>query len=830
MGTKYTHIILQIGETLRVKTFIHKAFLFFLVLILTSACAAPTGGIVRVKKYSEYKKAQDYKAALEVIRAEIKDPLVPDDNEYLVNINVLGIDGLAQYSDAYGMESTMDEEVLKYYKTSVEKSNGAEEHIIKANRMMVLYYDSTGRSGLAIPYLQKNLDYWKSVNDIYGQINGLNDFAATYVEMGQLELANYYYDQISKMGERYFIVGKQPLDENEWLGYSTFLNNVMDFKASPGNSSEIFALWKTKESILNQYFITKSLSYGNTAVYLALSGDIDRGRVLLDQAEELMQKERARQPTLYDDFICKKGNFLLRAGDYSSAAKLFKQCLNSFNNLGWDPGEENFRIAGLAFEKNGEYDMAIDAFRQSIQRSEKSRRSFPVAQRATFFRSSVRKAYWGMIRCLIHKYNIGNSEADFLQALQASELVRGRQFGDLIDQDSVVEDFTLQAINDFRSGLGKDQAVLAYLLTDQDIILFAFSQNAKVARIIPYNNHDFRNQVIDTSSKLADPYSNMSVLSRQLVEISNILLKPVQESIQSKKDLIVLSDGALNALPFDILSVNQDDYLPLITTHTIQMAPSLKYIFQAQKQGPHTASTGLFAVADPTYSSTVEVAGLSQDKLESVTRGSQYLSYFEQLPETRTEVESISTILGGMPEKILYGEQALESTIKSSDLKDFRYIHFATHGILGNDLPGLTEPALVMGAEPGEDGFLTASEAQALKLNAELSVLSACNTGTGKYFTGEGVMGMSRAFILAGSRSVLVSLWSVPSKETELLMLSFYEHMRDGQSIPEAIRTAKLELMKGVVKGQGLAGSKRGKRQEFAVHPFFWAAFISLGA
>jgi CHAT domain-containing protein len=781
-------------------------------------------------KYQQYKNASSYKAALEVVRAEIKDPILPNDKEYLANINSVGISALGNYSEAYGMAPGMDEEVLKYYKTVTNVSEGDEEHTIKANRAIVVYYNKTGRIGLAIPYLQKNLDYWKSINNIYGQINALNDFAATYVEMGQLELASYYYDQTLKMGERYFIVGKQPLDTDEWLGYSTFLNNAMDFKASMGNSSEILAIWKTRESMIKQYIITKSLGYADAAVYLAISGDIERGRVLLDQAEEFMQKERAQEPNLYHDFICMKGNFLLRAGEYSSAAELTKQCLKSFNDIGRDPDEAFFRIAGLVFEKNGEYDRAIDAYRQSIQRAEKSRDSFPVAQRATFFRSSVRKSYWGLIRCLIHKYNNGNIEADFLQALQASELVRGRQFGDLIDPDGGSDKFTAQTITDFRSNLGKDQSVLAYLLTDQDIILFAFSENRQIAHIIPYNNQDFKNQVIDTSSKLADPNSNISVLSRQLAEISNILLEPIQESIQSKKDLIVLSDGVLNAIPFDILSVKQENYQPLITTHRVQMAPSLKYIFQAQKQGPPKASTGLFAVADPTYSSSGEVAGLSQEKLESVTRGSQYLSYFEQLPETRSEVEGISGILGGMPEKILYGEQALESTIKSSDLKDFRYIHFATHGILGNDLPGLTEPALVLGAEPGEDGFLTASEAQGLKLNAELSVLSACNTGTGKYFTGEGVMGMSRAFILAGSRSVVVSLWSVPSKETELLMLSFYKHIRDGQSIPEAIRNAKLEIMKGFGKGKSSAASKKARQQVFPSHPFFWAAFISLGS
>ena len=128
-----------------------------------------------------------------------------------------------------------------------------------------------------------------------------------------------------------------------------------------------------------------------------------------------------------------------------------------------------------------------------------------------------------------------------------------------------------------------------------------------------------------------------------------------------------------------------------------------------------------------------------------------------------------------------------------------------------------------------------------LTLDAELTALSACKTGAGEYFTGEGVMGMSRAFLLAGSRSVLVSLWSVDSKATEELMVAFYRHLRSGTGGPEALRRAKLEMMERRRSERAKADGKRGlvmidepetgpqSEKGRALHPFYWAAFILVG-
>ena len=124
----------------------------------------------------------------------------------------------------------------------------------------------------------------------------------------------------------------------------------------------------------------------------------------------------------------------------------------------------------------------------------------------------------------------------------------------------------------------------------------------------------------------------------------------------------------------------------------------------------------------------------------------------------------------------------------------------------------------MLGSESAEDGFLTSSEVSLFKLDAELTVLSACNTGRGEVITGEGVMGMSRAFLAAGSRSVVVSLWPVASKQTELLMVDFYRKLRGGLPAAEALRAAKLEMVARARK----AGAPES-------HPFFWAPFILLG-
>jgi tetratricopeptide (TPR) repeat protein len=162
----------------------------------------------------------------------------------------------------------------------------------------------------------------------------------------------------------------------------------------------------------------------------------------------------------------------------------------------------------------------------------------------------------------------------------------------------------------------------------------------------------------------------------------------------------------------------------------------------------------------------------------------------------------------------LTGAAANKEEVMRRDLSRYRYVVFATHGLLDGAIPGLGEPALALNQlGPGAgSGFLTMSEVMDLKLSADVVALTACGTGLGKNLTGEGVMGLGRAFQFAGARSALVSLWSVAEDSTTMLAARFFAHLKEGKSKRAALRAARADVRR--------AGYE---------HPFFWAPFILIG-
>lgn len=172
--------------------------------------------------------------------------------------------------------------------------------------------------------------------------------------------------------------------------------------------------------------------------------------------------------------------------------------------------------------------------------------------------------------------------------------------------------------------------------------------------------------------------------------------------------------------------------------------------------------------------------------------------------------------LYGMDTDVLLGLRASKETLLQQvapKLDTYNYVVFATHGFAGNSIPGIMEPVLALTmVPPGTDGLLTASEVAALKMDADVAALTACQTGMGLRLAGEGVMSMGRAFQLAGARSVIMSLWSVSETSSIELMKSFFRNLRQGKSKSEALSAAKSEL-----------------RHAGFEHPFFWSAFVLVG-
>jgi len=176
--------------------------------------------------------------------------------------------------------------------------------------------------------------------------------------------------------------------------------------------------------------------------------------------------------------------------------------------------------------------------------------------------------------------------------------------------------------------------------------------------------------------------------------------------------------------------VGGESYRPLVADATVRVAPSLRLVL-ARQRGLRAGGATLLALADPVYAKSPAPGSLTKDELALVARSSRFLDYFTPLPETRTEVQAIARLFPSGSSEILVGDAARESVLKKTDLLRFRHVHLATHGILGGEVPGVGEPALVLGEEPGEDGFLTASEVERLKLDADLTVLSRATPAAG---------------------------------------------------------------------------------------------------
>jgi CHAT domain-containing protein len=163
---------------------------------------------------------------------------------------------------------------------------------------------------------------------------------------------------------------------------------------------------------------------------------------------------------------------------------------------------------------------------------------------------------------------------------------------------------------------------------------------------------------------------------------------------------------------------------------------------------------------------------------------------------------------------VLLGRESTEEAIKRESLRRYRRLHFATHSLIDEKSPWRSGVVLTLGDEAEEDGFLEVSEIARLDLDSDLVVVSACQTGRGQLLSGEGIVGLSRAFLYAGTRSVVVSLWNVTDISTGQLMKNFYQNLTGGQSNVAALRRAKLQML----------GSNKETR-----HPYYWSSFVMVG-
>ena len=395
-------------------------------------------------------------------------------------------------------------------------------------------------------------------------------------------------------------------------------------------------------------------------------------------------------------------------------------------------------------------------------------------------------------------------------------------------------------IGQVQNVLGSDTALLEYSMGDEYITLWIVTKDAV--------RHDLINVAVEPILErylktLREPLIGVGDISKHVAlgkELYRLLLGKAQDYLTGKKQLIIAPDGPLYYLPFEaLIESSQDDAkkystladVPyLVKQFEISYIPSASVLvaqYTQKKNQKQPERLPLLAFGDPIYReerkatpTVVQSGGITNIALRGLS--------FDRLEFSGEEVRRIATVWATPPtsEHINLRDRASVERVKNIDLTKYRILHFATHAVLGDKVEFASQPALVLSQDGGPDkdnGLLQFSDILQLRLNADLVVLSACETGLGQLREGEGIIGLTRAFFYAGASSAIVSLWKVEDQSTALLMEKFYQHLRNGKDKTEALRQAKLEIIK-----TSIALKATGMQHSLAA-PFFWAPFILAG-
>ncbi len=331
-------------------------------------------------------------------------------------------------------------------------------------------------------------------------------------------------------------------------------------------------------------------------------------------------------------------------------------------------------------------------------------------------------------------------------------------------------------------------AVLSYLVGKNETLLFVLTPGAGVPSLtvhrIPVKASDLRDRTADFWARCATPVGEWRGEAQALYRT---LLAPAEAELAGRTHLVIAPDDVLHGLPFAALVDAEGK--TVAEKRGVSLTPSV------------TALTKMAGLADRRRREPAGPVPLAAFGAPAMPPG------FSDLERAKAEVEALAGAYG-VPAAT--GEAATEARAKA-EMGKARRIHLATHGKLDEASPMYSFLVLARGG--GEDGYLRAREIARLDLRAELAVLSACETARGREVPGEGLVGLTWAFFVAGAPSTVASLWQVADESTSRLMGAFYERLRSGATKASALRDAQLRLL-------GEPGT---------AHPYFWAPFILTG-
>jgi CHAT domain-containing protein/Flp pilus assembly protein TadD len=661
-------------------------------------------------------------------------------------------------------------------------------------------YDSSGQYSQALESYEQALAIRRKVGDRFGEGVTLNGLGVVYRNLGQYPKAIEFYEQA--------LVIREEVGDRQ--GEGSTLNNL-------GESYR-----NLEQYAKAQMFYLKALK-----VFRELGN---------------LQGEGGTLNNL--------GDFYRYQSQYPLAVKSFQQALALFSQIGVRNGEGITRSnIGRVYTSQGLYTQALESFQQALaifreasERADEGRTLKYIG--GTLYQSGQLEAAERTLNMAvevfeslrlslsdINKVSIFEIQADtyrFLQkvlvtqnmsgtALEIAERGRSRAFVELftrrlssnpsklltvappnlsqikeiaakqnstlVEYSIIKDDFTIQG-----KVQNKESEIYIWVIKPTGEIIFRKrdlkplwqQKNTSLTELVT-NSRESIGVRGRSSSIVVEAFPGIDQTER-LKQLHKILIEPIADLLpaESNDRIIFMPQGELFLVPFPALQDANGRYL--IEKYTLLTAPSIQVLNLTQQQRAKVEQAkpqGVIIVGNPSMPKVTVKIGEPPEQLKP-------------LPAAEQEAIAIAKFL---KTEALTGDKATKMAILSQ-FSQARIVHLATHGLL-DDFQGLGVPGAIALAPSGNDnGLLTANEILDLKLNAELVVLSACDTGRGR-ITGDGVIGLSRALITAGVPSVIVSLWSVPDAPTAELMVEFYRNWQQGKmDKAQALRQAMLTIMK----------------------------------
>jgi CHAT domain-containing protein len=352
-------------------------------------------------------------------------------------------------------------------------------------------------------------------------------------------------------------------------------------------------------------------------------------------------------------------------------------------------------------------------------------------------------------------------------------------------------------------------AFLEYVVTDAKTFLLVLTKNqASESPILrAYPIAIAANDIAKRTRDFRDMLTTRSAFADEARYLYDLLLKPAEQQLKGKTSLCIVPDGILWDLPFQALQPRNGRYL--LEDYSISYAPSLSVLRQMSVQKKREGTlTSLLAFGNPTMPN--EIAANIKATYRGETLG--------PLPEAEVEVSALKDIWGPLSSRVLIGANARKNLFRSEASK-YKIIHLATHGILDDTSPMYSRLIMARAEnDPNDDGMLEAREIMQLDLRADLVVLSACDTARGRIGAGEGMIGMSWSFFIAGVPTMVASQWKVDSASTARLMIEFHKRLRQEALTGPQTKASALQ--------QAALGLMKDPRYR---HPYFWAGFVMIG-